>query len=412
MKVPDAVSFSESPVPVAQVSPIPPVVEVLDRRVDATPRVLAPGLLCVLREVPDPRDPRGRRYPLWGLLAAAVLATAAGMRSIAGIATWVRTAPQELLTELGLRARPSEKTFRALFARIDAADLDQRLGAYFVGLTSVLSSEEFVAVALDGKTLRGARIGRGRAPHLVSAFAHGVRLVLGQLAVAAKSNEIPAVRKVLRSLAMTGMLVTLDAMHTQVATARLICGALKSHYLMVAKDNQPGLVARIMAQPWPKVPVAHRESDDRPSHGRIETRTLKILTAARGIGFPHARQIIEITRERLEVSTGKHSVETVYAICSLAFEHAKPCQIAAWLRGHWGIENCVHYVRDVTWDEDRSTLRTGAAPQVMAALRNVSMGLHRLHGADNIAEACRTTAFSPDRGLYLVYGHEIRSSAA
>lgn len=398
--------------PAGPVLPISPVEEVLRRRVDATPEPVAPQLLEVLRSVPDPRDRRGRRYPLWGLLAVAILATAAGMRSIAGIATWVRTAPLELLAEFGLRARPSEKTLRTVLARVDAADLDQRLGAYFAALTSTGSEGGLVAVALDGKTVRGARTSGGRAPHLVSVFAHHARLVLGQLAIAAKSNEIPAARKLLRASGMTGLLVTLDAMHTQVATARLICGTLKSHYLMVAKDNQPGLVARIMAMPWMKVPVVHRESDDKPSHGRLETRTLKVLTVARGIGFPHARQIFQITRERFEISTGKHSVETVYGICSLAFENAEPHQIAKWLRQHWGIENCVHYVRDVTWDEDRSTVRTGAAPQVMAALRNASMGLHRLHGADNIAEACRTTAFSPDRGAHMLYGHQISRSAA
>jgi predicted transposase YbfD/YdcC len=398
--------------PVVTVSSIPSVVEVIGRHADPPNDPLASGLLDVLRAVPDPRDRRGRRYPLWGLLAAAILATAAGMRSVAGIATWARTAPIEVLTALDLRARPSEKTFRSLFAKLDAADLDQRLGAYFSALTSEAATGGPVAVALDGKTLRGARTAGGRAPHLVSVFAHRARLVLGQLAVAAKSNEIPAMRKLLRACGMTGLLVTLDAMHTQVATAKLICGTLKSHYLMVAKDNQPGVLARIKAQPWSEVPVAHRESDDKASHGRIEARTLKILTSVRGIGFPYARQLIEATRERLVVSTGKYSVETVYAICSLAFENAKPHQIAEWMRGHWGIENAVHYVRDVTWDEDRSTVRTGTTPQVMATLRNTALSLHRLHGSDNIAEACRTTAFSHDRGIRLLHDHQTTRSAA
>ena len=134
----------------------------------------------------------------------------------------------------------------------------------------------------------------------------------------------------------------------------------------------------------------------------METRTLKVLTTVRGIGFPHARQVIQITRDRVAVATGERSREVVYAICSVAFEHAHPRVIATWLREHWSIENAVHWVRDITFDEDRSTVRTGTAPQVMASLRNTALNLHRLAGSDNIAEACRVTAFSADRGLNLL----------
>jgi hypothetical protein len=199
-------------------------------------------------------------------------------------------------------------------------------------------------------------------------------------------------------------------MHTQTATAKLICSTLKSHYLMIVKANQPGLLARITALPWAEVPPT--ATDDSRGHGRVETRTLQTLTAARGIGFPYAKQVIRITRERLVTATGQHSVEVVYAICSLPFEHARPAMIARWLRQHWGIEVRVHWVRDVTWDEDRSTVRTGAAPQVMASLRNTALNLHRLRGADNIAEACRVTAFSSDRGLDLLTDHQITWSQA
>ena len=389
--------------PAVSVSLVPPVVEVLGRCVEPSAEPITAGLLDVLKSVPDPRDRRGRRYPLWGLLAVAILATASGMRSFAGITTWAQMAPEEMLAELGIRfRRPSEKTFRTILARVDAAELDRLLGGHFASIAVAVADEQLVGVALDGKTVRGARIGGGRAPHLVSVFAHHGALVIGELAVAAKTNEIPTVRKLLRVLGQVRLLVTMDAMHTQTATAKLICGTLKSHYLMVVKDNQPGLAARIKAQPWAQVPVVFVDADDKPSHRGVETRTLKILTPARGIGFPYARQLIEIVRERVVISTGVRSVETVYAICSASFEEAPPRQLAKWLRGHWGIENRVHYVRDVTYDEDRSTVRTGAAPQTMASLRNTAMNLHRIAGAVNIAEACRTTALSHNRGFHLL----------
>lgn len=396
--------------PAGSVSLVSSVAEALDRwRVGERVEVLSSKFLDVLASVPDPRDPRGLRYPLAGLLAIAILATAAGMRGYAGFATWVATAPPEVLAQLGIRLRrPSEKTFRSVLSRLDPTDLDRRLGDYFTGLATAQAAAEsgLLAVAVDGKTLRGARRMGAGAAHLVAVFAHHARLVLGQLAVTEKTNEIPCVRALLRTFGKARLLVTIDAMHTQVATAKLICGTLKSHYLMIVKSNQPKLLARIQALPWAQVPNTHRE-ESAPAHGRIETRTLKVLTTARGIGFPHARQIIQLTRDRVVTATGEHSHEIVYALCSLPFEQAHPRAIAAWLRNHWGIENAVHWVRDVTFDEDRSTVRTGAAPHVLASLRNTALNLHRLTGADNIAEACRLTAFSLDRGIHLLTNHQI-----
>lgn len=192
------------------------------------------------------------------LLAVAILATAAGMRSYAGFATWAANAPQDVLAQLGIRyRRPSEKTFRTVLSRLDAADLDRRLGAYFTALAAAQSvaDDALLVVALDGKTLRGARRAGAAAVHVVSVFAHHARLILGQLAVADKSNEIPCVRALLKLFGHVRLLVTIDAMHTQTKTAKLICGTLKSHYLMTVKSNQPSLLARIKAMPWAQVPV-------------------------------------------------------------------------------------------------------------------------------------------------------------
>jgi predicted transposase YbfD/YdcC len=402
-------------VPARSVSPVESITLALDRwRASDGVDVLRSEFLDVLASVPDPRDTRGRRYPLAGLLAIAILATAAGMRGYAGFATWAASAPAEVLARLGIRfRRPSEKTFRSVLSRLDPADLDRRFGAYFttVAAAETVATGGLLAVAVDGKTLRAARRMGAPATHLVAVFAHRVRLVLGQLAVAEKSNEIPCVRALLRTFQKTRLLVTVDAMHTQTATAKLICATLKSHYLMIVKSNQPKLLARIQALPWAQVPLTHNE-ESQPAHGRVETRTLKVLTTVRGIGFPYARQVIQITRDRVAVATGQRSREIVYAVCSVAFEHAHPRMIAAWLRDHWSIENAVHWVRDVTFDEDRSTVRTGTAPQVMASIRNTALNLHRLAGADNIAEACRVTAFSADRGLNLLESPQITRSQA
>ena len=379
------------------------VAQTLDRwRAGECVEVLGSEFLDVLASVPDPRDPRGRRYPLAALLAIAILATAAGMRGYAGFATWAATAPSEVLARLGIRfRRPSEKTFRAVFARLDPADLDRRLGAYFTALAAGAQAG-LLAVAVDGKTLRGARRMGAVAAHLVSVFAHRARLVLGQLAVAEKSNEIPCVRKLLRLFRQVRLMVTMDAMHTQAATAKLICGTLKSHYLMIVKSNQPKLLARIQALPWTQVPLTARRAAAPRARPRRDP-PLKVLTAARGIGFPYARQAFR-SPANASPGTGERSAEIIYAICSATSNTPAPHdrRLAARPLGH---RERFHWVRDVTFDEDRSTVRTGTAP---TGYRQPAK--HRDEpappaGADNIAEACRTTAFSTDRGLSLITDH-------
>ena len=134
---------------------------------------------------------------------------------------------------------------------------------------------------------------------------------------------------------------------------------------------------------------------------RVETRTPQILTTTRGIGFPYAKQVVRITRERVVTATGKRGVEVVYAICSLPFEQARPARIATWLRQHWA-NNSLHWVRDVTYDGDRSTTRIGNGAQFMASLRNTAISRHRLDGATNIAETCRATALTVNRRLDLL----------
>jgi predicted transposase YbfD/YdcC len=399
--------------PTVTVSPTGSVPEALDHH-DLTAIATIPdtGLIRVLESVPDPRDRRGLRYPMPVLLAIAILATAAGMRGFAGYATWAREAPADLLGRLGLtrRYRPSEKTFRRVLGLLDATDLDHRLSGFFTTAALTATDGPLVAVALDGKTLRLAKRMGAAGAHLISACAHHTRLVIGQLAVDDRTNEIPTVKTLLKNLrgavkvAGTGvkLMITIDAMHTQTGTARLIRRYLGWHYLMIAKDNQPGLLKRLTRLPWNAVPIVATDSDTAPRHGRVEHRTLQVIATGADIDFPYARQAIRIIRDRLVVATGERSSETVYALCTAPFELAKPQQIAAWLRQHWTIENSVHYVRDVTFDEDRSSVRTGTTHQIMATIRNTVINLHRLHGADNIAEACRTTAFNIDTSDYLL----------
>ncbi|HEY4852088.1 MAG TPA: ISAs1 family transposase [Streptosporangiaceae bacterium] len=189
-------------------------------------------------------------------------------------------------------------------------------------------------------------------------------------------------------------------MHAQRAHAGYLVTERGAHYLITVKRNQPGLHAQLAGLPWRHVPVAYKAREK--GHGRAGRRTLKVTAVAAGLAFPHAAQAIQIVRRRRPL-TGKNntrwSTETVYAITSLTVIQARPGQLARFVRGHWGIEDRLHWVRDVTYDEDRSQVRTGNGPRVMASLRNLAIAILRLTGHTCIAAALRYHARQPGRPL-------------
>ena len=199
---------------------------------------------------------------------------------------------------------------------------------------------------------------------------------------------------------LRGVVVTADALHTQRAHAHHL-RRHGGHYLFIVKGNQPTLHARLAALPWTRVPVGHVEHDK--GHGRRECRALQVIsTTAPRLPFPHTRQALRITRERVHLATGEIDREVVYAVTDLTFEAGGPTRLAALVRGHWTIENRVHHVRDTTYREDASRVRTGTAPRVMATLRNVAIGLARRAGHTNIAAATRHLAHRHDRVINLL----------
>ncbi|QCV96974.1 ISAs1 family transposase [Acidipropionibacterium acidipropionici] len=343
-----------------------------------------------MSRVPDPRRARGKRYCLSGLLLVAVSAAMAGCRGLAAIGEWAARLTDEDLDGFGLRAAPGESTLRKLFARIDAAAMDGELCLYTWTRTVVVEGRRVIAV--DGKTLRGSRSTTQRARHLVAGLDHSTGTVIAQQAVEAKSNEIPALPAMIAALGsrVEGAVITADALHTQTASATAILAA-GADYVFTVKSNQPTLLKKLAGQPWTKVPTGHVEVEK--SHGRRTRRTLKVLQAPQDLGFPGASQIAQL--RRASARDGKKAVEVVYLITSAALPQASPDRIAAWIRGHWGVENRLHQVRDVTFDEDRSQIRTGQGPHVMASLRNLAISIHRLTGATNIARATRQAAWDP-----------------
>lgn len=335
-----------------------------------------------------------------GVLAVAVTAVLAAARSFAAIGEWAADLSGERLARIGLGMAPEESTLRNLFARLDPDALDRVLGAWPWSRSVVVHDRR--VIALDGKTVRGARTATTAAAHLVAALGHIHGTVLGQVAVAAKSNEIPAAPDLLACFDLTAAMVTVDAMHTQTDTATRPRNHERRRALLVhrqVKGNTPTLHRQLKALPWKDVP-AHSQTET--GHGKRVTRTIKVAAAPGWIGFPGARQVAQV--RRTVTTNGKKTVEVVYLITSADPANAPPATLAAWVQGHWGIE-ALHWIRDVTFDwgpgcvEDRSQVRTGHEPRVMATLRNTVISLLRLAGWGNIAQALRHHSRDAERAF-------------
>jgi predicted transposase YbfD/YdcC len=369
-----------------------------------------PQLLAYLATITDPRARAGRRHPLVAILVFAAAAVLAGARSFTAIAEWAADAPQPVRAALGARRDPltgrwtwtvpTESTIRRTLARLDAEALAAAIGAWLSRRDCHDQRWQRRAVAVDGKTLRGARRATdGRRVHLLAAMDHATRAVLAQQQVVGAPEEVPAFQPLLANLDLAATVVTADALHTHPAAAEFLVATKQAHYLFTVKANQPTLLDRCAGLAWHRVPELDRTRDR--AHGRVELRTLKAVSVSR-FGFPHAAQVVQVTRKVRDLrqhNPKRWRTVTVYAITSLTFEQASPARLADYLRGHWAIESGLHYIRDVTFAEDGSQIRTGTGPSVMACLRNLAIGLLSRAGPVNLAAALRHHARDPARPL-------------
>lgn len=363
-------------------------------------------------DLDDPRIERTKRHQLLDLVTIALCAVLAGAESWVEVEEWGEIKLPWLRTWLGLpNGIPSHDTFGRVFSRLDPGQLEQGLVRWARLLATDApdgAAGHPGVVAIDGKTIRAARHPGQRAPHLVSAWSSASRLVLGQVAVDDKSNEITAIPVVLRQLELRGQVVTIDAMGCQTAIAAQIV-AQGGDYVLALKENQPDLLRDVIdsfALADPGEPTITKEK----GHGRIETRTCCTITDAAVLAWldpqsawPGLRSIAKVVGRR---QIGEVSVEhTRYYLSSLPGDAQ---QIAEAVRSHWGIENQVHWVLDVAFREDVSRARVGHAAANLALVRKLVLNLLRADPSRKVGvKASRLKAGWDDGYLLTILGVQL-----
>jgi len=369
-----------------------------------------PGLLAVLALVPDPRKPRGRRYPLAFVLAVAAACTLAGAKTFREIGDQAADLPQDVLRDLGGRVHPlrrkitapSETRIRTLLHLIDTEILDQVLGGWLRGLADAGRLDGLLtAIAVDGKWLRGVADGQVK---LFAAMLHEEKAVIAQHRIPDETTETTQVRELLKHVDLDNAVVTADAVNAQRDTADYIAGPAEdggrdSAYFLFVKGNQPKLQRAVFSaiqRACPRDPD-HTELDE--GHGRVIRRSIWAADAE-DIDFPHVRQIARIRRDGYDASGALISKEIVHAVTSLGQDQASAADLAKLARGQWGIES-VHWLRDTAYGEDANTGYAGNGPQAMATLRNLAISLLYLSGVTEITRTLQ--AITRDRNRILDY---------
>lgn len=335
-------------------------------------------LIKAFEGLADPRIDRTKKHPLQSIIFLTIAAVVAGADSFTDIADFGDAKEEWLKRHVPFPyGIPSHDTIGGLFGRIKP----EAFAKCFINWVSqICGVSEQELINIDGKTLRGShdRASGKYAIHLVHAYASRAEILLGQLAVAEKSNEITAIPDLLELIEIEGAMVTIDAMGCQKAIAEKII-LEKGDYLLAVKGNQKALEEEIKTAFSKTSPSSIHSKTDK-EHGRIEKRTCTVIDnlifVDESIHWKGIQSIIRIDREREVIAQNKRSHETQYYICSKKLQ----ADIASlYARSHWSIENKLHWTLDVVFNEDLSRIRKGHADENFATIRRIALNLLKLN---------------------------------
>jgi predicted transposase YbfD/YdcC len=371
------------------------------------------SLFAYFEQVSDKRKAKGKRYSLALLLVLMLLAKLGGEDKPSGIAEWVAHRVDQLyeLKVLPHKQAPSHMTYRrVLQENLQPEELERMLREYHQGR---LEKAKERVLSMDGKTLRGTiPPGEMRGTHLLSIFAPEQGLVLAEAAVDRKENEIAVAPKILEQVNLQGAIVMADAMHAQREASQQIVAA-GGDFIWTIKGNQPRTEWAIeklfvhevcnLKKGAPLSQHCRMRSQVHKGHGRLEKRSVLSSTELNDyLNWPHVAQVFRLEREIWHAKYQGRTRQVIYGLTSLPPEKAPPEKILELTRAYWGIENGLHYRRDVTLREDGTRLTVGNSGHCMAILNNLTIGLCLKQGFDNLARARRLFAARPDQALQLI----------
>lgn len=352
-----------------------------------------------LRQLRDPRAKRGKIYPLSMLVTLIILAKLSGMDKPSGISEWIRCRCDAFveLFKCKHKRMPCLNIIGGVLQRlVCVAELEKLLRQYLHEKYGGQASE---LIAIDGKTMRGTiPKGQRRGIHLLAAYLPEEGIVLKQVEVGVKENEITAAPALIEAIDVKKKVVCGDAMQTQRQLSVDIL-ANGGDYLWFLKENQPTLLADVeqffkpaqRCATWrlPELPRTIAETTNK-GHGRLEKRRLTLIVdETQFIDWPGLHQVFKLQRFVKQVRTGKETKEVVYGITSCSPEQASARQLLQWTRHYWGIENGLHYRRDVTLLEDATRISSSSLAQALAVINNFVIGLAQKLGYTNLASARR-----------------------
>jgi len=367
------------------------------------------SLLAYLEQLTDPRDARGVRYKLIHLLTFLILAKLGGEDGMKGMTEWVQHRGKQLvsLLQLSRKSLPHQTTYERVLEAMDVDEFERVIGAFFAQQVSGDAT-----ITLDGKVLRGTiPEGETQGLHLLAAYVPEQGVVLMQVEVERKANEIVAAPQLLQALDLRDCVVTGDAMFTQRELCKQIILA-DGDYVLPVKANQATLQEAIadLFMPAPIsaghsrvcLPEAYAETRSL-GHGRIEQRYLTVSSQLNEyLDWPHLGQVFRLQRVIQRQKTGRITYQVVFGVTSLTAAECSPERLMHLLRTHWHIENRLHYVRDVTFHEDACQIREPKRQRLLASLNNLVIGLIRQCDFDYVPEARRFFSANYDEALQLL----------